>query len=471
MIKPPNVYVDLDGTLTPSDLLFESCLQLVRRNPCYVFAIVWWALHGALCLKQQIARRVAMDWRHLPLNHGVLTRLRELKTLGHELVLASASWHEDVSKVAALVGLFDRVLATRTDNLKGELKLQAIQADASGEAFVYFGNAMVDIPIWKAASVAVAVNASSNVQAQAKQQGIALTCMQEGEVGLRAWLKSMRLHQWAKNVLLFLPLIAAHSTDRLQWGLMLLGFFAFGLLASATYMWNDLMDLEADRQHPRKCKRPLASGRLSIQSACLGIVLLGGTGFALAFGFLGLGFGGLLVMYTVLTLFYTFVFKRMVLVDVLVLALLYTLRVVAGSVETGIVLSGWLLTVSLFVFLSLALMKRCAELELLSVDGGCICRRGYRASDLGYLVPMGISSGFVAVLVMTLYMDSQQVLSLYRTPEFLWPICPLFLYWLMRLWILTSRKEMIDDPVHFTIRDPISWAVIAMYAVCVLLAI
>lgn len=471
MNKKPIVYVDLDGTLSPSDVLLESCLLLLKSGFYWIFMMVWWALHGGWRLKTEVAARVDPLLDHLPLNQSLLARLRQFKAEGHEIVLASASLSRDVNKVARRVGLFDRVLASESVNLKGHRKLEAIQADSKGTPFIYFGDSAADVPVWKAAHGAYAVNASMLTRRKAAAAGITLGSL-DGNQGmrLRVWFKAMRMQQWAKNALLFLPLIAAHKADAGLWLQMLWGFVAFGLVASATYIWNDLMDLNADRQHPRKCLRPMASGLIGIQQALLGMVVLAVSGFALSWILVGPAFTLVLAIYTLATLLYTFVFKRTAFVDVLLLAMLYTLRVVAGGVGTGIDLSSWLLAISLFVFLSLALVKRCAELEFLQLEGTEPQGRGYLTGDLSYLVSMGISSGFVAVLVLALYVDSQNGTMLYQTPEYLWGICPLFLYWLMRIWILTARREMIDDPVHFAIHDRVSWVFLLVVAVLVYLA-
>lgn len=469
-MSKPIVYVDLDGTLSPSDVLLECCLLLLKKNVFYVFPMLWWAFQGAWVFKTEISKRVDPILDHLPINPLVLERLNGLKSAGHELVLASASIHRDVQKVAVRLGLFDRVIASQDSNLKGLRKLEAIKADSKGQPFIYMGDSSVDIPVWKQATVAFGINTSLGTRAKAAAAGVVLNRIDSKRAGPRVWLKAMRIQQWAKNGLLFLPLIASHELNPVLWFSMLWGFVAFGLVASATYIWNDLMDLNADRQHPRKLHRPMASGALSIVKAFVFMKVLGVLGFAVAFWAVGWQFTVVLVIYTVATLLYTFVFKRTAFVDVLLLALLYTVRVIAGGVGVGIELSSWLLAISLFVFLSLALVKRCAELEFLQLEGSQPQGRGYRMSDLSYLVSMGISSGFVAVLVLALYVDSQNGNVLYNTPEYLWGVCPLFLYWLMRIWILTSRKEMIDDPVHFAIHDRISWGFVIAVAVLVFLA-
>lgn len=470
MTQQPIVYVDLDGTLSPSDVLLECCLQLLKKNLLYGFPMLIWALRGAWYFKLQVAKRIDPNLDFLPIDSQVLERLNQLKSAGHELVLASASIHRDVSKVAKRLGLFDRVIASESQNLKGRRKLEAIDQDREGRPFIYFGDSKADLPIWGKANVAFGVNTRWSVRQKARLAGVSLNRIDSPQPVFKPWLKAMRLQQWAKNALLFLPLIAAHAAETALWLNMVWGFLAFGLVASATYIWNDLMDLHADRQHPRKRHRPMASGALSIPKAFLFMKVLGLAGFGVALWKVGLAFTLTLAIYTAVTLLYTFVFKRTAFVDVLLLAMLYTLRVIAGGVGVNIELSSWLLAISLFVFLSLALVKRCAELEFLQLEGAQPQGRGYRMSDLSYLVSMGISSGFVGVLVLALYVDSQNGSMLYQTPEYLWGICPLFLYWLMRIWIMTSRKEMIDDPVHFAINDRVSWGFVAAVGVLVFLA-
>lgn len=458
--RPP-VYVDLDGTLSPSDLLLEACLQLVRLRFLSVFLLIAWALKGAWYFKSRLANAIQPDTELLPLRPELLDELVSLKDKGHRIVLATASVESWVSPLAARIGLFDSVIASSSSNLKGERKLSAILADSAGQPFVYFGDSAADIPVWKAAQRAIAVSPTWRTRLKARAAGLHLEIFPVSKrPRYKLVLKAMRIQQWAKNALLFLPLIAAHQFNGSLWCQMLTGFVAFGLVASATYIWNDLMDLGPDRHHPRKRLRPMASGEMSPASALGLMALLGALGFALAFLAAGVAFTVVLAAYTVLTLLYTFRLKRVPFVDVLALAMLYTVRVIAGGLATGIAVSSWLLAISLFVFLSLALVKRCAELEFLQFEGVEPSGRGYRMSDLSYLVSMGISSGFVAVLVLALYVDSQNGSMLYREPKFLWGICPIFLYWLMRIWILTSRREMIDDPVHFAIHDRVSWMVL-----------
>jgi 4-hydroxybenzoate polyprenyltransferase/phosphoglycolate phosphatase-like HAD superfamily hydrolase len=464
----PPIYVDLDGTLTPSDLLWETALRLVRSNILYGWLMVLWAFKGAWYFKQQIFSRMELNFQKLPIHDSVVARVREFKEKGHEVILASASPIRDVQKVADRLRLFDRVIASEHSNLKGSKKLQAIEDDAQGRDFIYIGDARVDLKIWRKAVRAIAVNPSRMLLWQARALNIELEAIHtEGSLS-RALFKAMRPQQWAKNALLFLPLMVAHESNPWLWLTVFSVFWAFSLVASSTYIWNDLMDLPSDRRHPRKKHRPMASGALSIAHAFVLMKLLGLAGFILAWLAGGWPVLIVVVLYTLATLLYTFVLKRIAFVDVLTLGLLYTLRVIAGGVAAGLLVSNWLLATSLFVFLSLALVKRCAELEFLQLEGGQDPHgRGYRMSDLGYLVSMGVSSGFMAVTVIALYVDSQAGSVLYSHPLFLWGICPVFLYWIMRIWILTSRKEMIDDPVHFAIHDRVSWCVLGVIGLLV----
>ncbi|HEX4857357.1 MAG TPA: UbiA family prenyltransferase, partial [Limnobacter sp.] len=274
-MSKPIVYVDLDGTLSPSDVLMECCMLLLKKNLLYGFLMLWWAARGAWVFKTELARRVDPVLDHLPIDEVVLQRLQILKSQGHELVLASASLKRDVLKVAGRLGIFDRVIASESSNLKGLRKLEAIEADSQGKPFMYFGDATADLPVWKKASMAVGVNVSLRTRGLARSAGIDLSLLQTRTLNLKIWLKAMRLQQWAKNALVFLPLVAAHEGRVDLWLTMAWGFLAFGLMASATYIWNDLMDLNSDRQHPRKKHRPMASGALSIPKALVFMKLLG----------------------------------------------------------------------------------------------------------------------------------------------------------------------------------------------------
>jgi len=292
---------------------------------------------------------------------------------------------------------------------------------------------------------------------------------------LRAMLpviRAVRLHQWVKNLLIFVPLVLSHRfTDTaalLQAGL---GFFAFGLCASAMYLINDLVDLEADRQHPDKRRRPFAAGELSVRFGLLLAPLLLLAGFGLA-GMLSLDFLGLLLGYVVLTLLYTAVFKTLAVLDVIVLAGLYTLRIVAGAFAIQSPVTYWLLAFSLFLFFSLALVKRYSELfNLEGRQETRAQRRGYHAGDLPLVSNMGLTSAYLSVLIFALYLNEPDIQARYANPVWLWIVTPALLYWLSRIWLLASRGRLHEDPVLFAVRDTTSYLVAGIVLAAVLLAI
>lgn len=463
------LYVDLDGTLVQTDTLHESVLLLLKRNPLFLFALIWWWLSGKAYLKQQVSDRVALDTPSLPWHQGFLAWVRAEKAVGRRVYLATAADVRIARAVAAELGCFDGVLASNGDgagvNLSKGHKQQAIaqHAQALGApGYAYAGNSADDLAVWLPARSAVAVNTAAGVLGRLRQAHPNALVFEKAAVGVRTWLKAIRVTQWAKNALLFVPLLAAHRWHLGDWLLVLGAFVAFGLCASATYLVNDLLDLSNDRRHAHKRNRPLASGRLPVALAVVvsaGMLLLALAGA----WWLSHALLWLLLLYTVTTLAYSLRFKRVALLDVLVLSGLYTLRLVTGGVIVGVELSNWLLAISVFLFLSLALVKRCAELEeVLADDQKTQARgRGYHQDDLGSLRAMGVSSGFLTVLVLALYVDSQTGRTLYVQPGWLWGAAPLLLWWIMRMWLITSRRELKgEDPLLFALRDPFSWALV-----------
>ena len=465
------LYVDLDGTLTYTDLLLESALILLKRNPLSVFLLFWWLMQGKARLKAEIAARVELDVAILPYNATLLSRLKLEKAAGRKLVLASASDHKWVEAIAKHLNLFDDILASDgQNNLRSDQKRAAIEAQTRGQPYAYAGNSRVDFPVWAGAKEVWVVNASASTEKAALTKYPGALCIPARSVTPKTFMKALRLHQWAKNVLMFLPLLAAHSLEGEQWLTVFLGFLIFGACASATYVINDLWDLASDRQHPRKCDRPFASALLPISTGLLLVgVLLPGSLIAAAL--LSRQFFLLVALYVFITLCYSFRLKKVPLLDVVVLAMLYTHRIFAGGVLAGLTVTHWLMVVSLFIFLSLALVKRCTELEWVRESGKPdAAGRGYRASDLSYLVSMGVASGFVAVLVLALYIETQRGSLAYPNADALWFVLPVLMYWIMRLWIKTSRMEIHDDPLLFAAKDRSSWGVAGCVAVIALIA-
>ena len=470
------LYVDLDGTLTPSDTLYESVMLFVRQSPLNVLRLLAWLALGKAGFKRRLADAVRPDPARLPYREDFLQFLQGAHAQGRPLVLASAADARIVREVAEHIGVFTGSLGTGGGpNLSRERKRDAIAAHARAAGhtqWAYAGNSADDLAVWQGSAQAVAVNTPGPVLARLRQHHPQAQVFERQPLRLSTVLRAIRLKQWAKNALLFIPLLAAHATDPQAWGAVALGFVAFGLCASATYLFNDLLDLPSDRVHRIKRLRPLAAGTLSIPAAVgLGAVMLV-LAFVLALA-VSTGFAAMLLLYTAITLAYSMRLKRLPLVDVLVLASLYTLRIGAGAVAAQVMPSNWLLAISMFLFLSLALVKRCAELEdIQALENAQLAPgRGYQPRDLVTLRGMGMASGFLSVMVLTLYIDSQNGRAQYAQPEWLWAAAPLLLLWIMRIWLKTGRRELHgEDPLQFALRDRISWLTLALLVGVALLA-
>jgi len=476
--------VDLDGTLVKSDTLVDSVLVLARQHPKLLLQIPGWLSEGKASFKQHVTASVALDVEHLPYNRALLEFLREQHAEGRTIYLATAADGELADRVATHLGLFSGVLASDGKlNLAGKNKLAAFQ-EMFGDNFSYIGNALPDATLLAACQEPMIANPLPALSAAMKRSGtVAVRRFDDSNSRLKAWLKAIRLHQWAKNILIFLPLVLAHDHSL---GLVLgalVAFISFGLCASATYIVNDLLDLEADRKHIRKSRRPFAAGDLSAISGCavIGLFLLASLALAIAVPHIVAAFSpaldkpykylGWLTIYVVSTLAYSLKLKRMVLVDVVLLSGLYTVRIMAGSAATGVPVSNWLGGFSVFLFLSLALVKRFAELESLQMRGKAPTNgRGYLISDIEQLRSFGTASAFAAVLVLILYISSLDQ-HLYGHPDRLWFIVPVLLLWLMQLWLLASRGQLDEDPVVYAITDKRSLLLGAIVAGVVLSAL
>jgi 4-hydroxybenzoate polyprenyltransferase len=446
--------VDLDGTLTPTDTLIESVILLVKQSPLNLLRLPFWLLKGRVRFKDEVASHTSISTEHLPYRESFLAYLRGEKEKGRRIILATAAHKSIAEGISAHLGLFDEVLATDAGrNLKGPAKLEAIQERVGGE-FVYAGDSHADIPIWKAAKGAVLVGVSSGMAESIRRDVPIEQEFPKESIGLAIWLRALRVHQWLKNLLLFVPMLTAFSFMEIgKLATMAVAFLAFSFAASATYILNDLWDLESDRIHPRKRLRPFASAKIPI---LYGLAVAGSAlvlACVMAFA-VSKAFFLMLLLYLVLTSAYSWMLKEYVLIDVLMLSLLYTLRILAGSVAIGIATSSWLLAFSVFMFLSLALVKRCSELVSLDQIGEEATRgRDYRVTDLVVLWPLGVGAALSAVVVFGLFISAPETQARYAMPHLLWLVAIGLIYWLARLWIKTSRGEMHDDPVIYAIKD------------------
>ncbi|MBL8005066.1 MAG: UbiA family prenyltransferase [Candidatus Kapabacteria bacterium] len=453
-------FVDLDGTLITSDCLWETFLLFLKKNPFNGLIAIWWLISGGKAhLKHSIAKNVTLQPSLLPYNQDVIEFIKVQKSLGATIVLATATNKSIANQIAEHIGLFDDVIASdETTNVRGSTKKELLTTYANGQEYVYYGNSTVDLPVWSGCNHAIVVSSSQNLVQKASLDGKEIYHIPINSSFFPALVKQMRIYQWVKNSLIFIPLFLAHKVSIDLWIDGLLAFFAFGFAASSVYVVNDLLDLESDRQHHRKKNRPFASGVLSIPFGIALFPLLLVIAFSISAVLLPPLFTLFLGIYLVITTLYSFVLKKIVMIDVLTLSWLYTHRVFAGAVATDTPISPWLLLFAIFLFLSLAFVKRYSEL-LVAVEQNKTkaSGRGYFTSDSPLIASVGPVSGYLGVFVFFLYINSPEVVALYSFPMLLWLVGPLLLYWISRIWVITIRGNMHDDPIVFTMKDPVSY--------------
>lgn len=453
--------VDLDGTLISGDSLWECMVLLLTKNPwCLLLAPFWLIFGGRAGLKWQMARRAALNPAHFSFNRELLDFLHTEQRRGRPLVLVTAADQQMADSVAVYLGIFDQVFGSRDgQNLKGRHKAEFLRATFGERGFFYVGDSSADMHIWRVAAGAYVVG-SPRMAARAAKVTEVLRCFPRRSATLACWSRAIRVHHWSKNLLMLWPLLLAHH---LSWhGLLLtaLGIVLFGLCSSGVYVLNDLLDLHSDRAHPWKNSRPFASGELSIASGLLTCFVLFAASLGLGVLLLNAAFAGALAFYAVLATWYSLRLKKLVLMDVFVLSSFYTIRIWAGALITATPLSQWFLGFSLFFFLSLAMAKRYSELVHASelVESGN-SGRNYRTADRPLLMNIGIASCFAAIVILSLYVHSNEVIALYERPGLLLLLCPLILYWTCRIWLKAQRGELNEDPVTLAMRDRASYAV------------
>jgi 4-hydroxybenzoate polyprenyltransferase/phosphoserine phosphatase len=465
--------VDCDGTLIRTDLLHESVLAAVKQSPLVLLQSLAKLLHGRAILKSYLASRVSLDISYIPLREDVLKIIHDARAEGRSILLVTASPESQAYALNLQHRLFDEVIATKEGgpNLSGKTKADLLVERFGVGRFDYVGDSWKDIPVWAKCRQAIVVSNSRRLVSAVRSHVGDVSQVNTGPITGSIILKAMRLHQWAKNILIFVPLIAAHGLS--DFGLVcssLIAFLAFSFCASSVYVINDLLDLQSDRRHIRKRYRPFASGHLSILNGvwlaltCISLSILCSSG-------LGLTFQAVLATYFALTLGYSVKLKEQVIVDVMMLAALYTMRIVAGATATKILPSFWLLAFSMFVFLSLALLKRYTDLRQQEALGTLkAAGRGYLTSDLPVLNSLGTSSAMVGVMVFALFINSPGTTASYRQPIWLWLIPPLLMYWSARIWLKAHRGQVHDDPLVFALKDWQSLTVLIIAAVIFTLA-
>jgi 4-hydroxybenzoate polyprenyltransferase len=465
--------IDLDGTLIQTDSLIESLLILFKQNPLLIFALPVWLAQGKACLKRQAARRAALDVSSLPYHIGLLTYLRDQHHENRPLVLATGADEHIARQIAGYLQIFDRVMASDgRNNLSGAAKRDRLKAEFGNGGFDYVGNSHTDRWVWQAARRVMVTGTPLRIEKLRTRLTNVERLFEVEAADWRTWLRPLRLYQWLKNILVFVPLLAAHEFYDI--GLLAsacLAFLSFGLCASSVYILNDLLDLADDRRHPRKRRRPFASGVLPLTAGLWMAPLMLGLSIGVALALPG-AFLIVLGIYYALTLAYSLRLKKIVILDAVVLAALFTVRMLAGSAAVAIWPSSWLLALSMFLFMSLALVKRYAELVTMRIEHGQNARaRSYVVSDAELLSAMGVASAFVAVLVLVLYITSGPAHLHYGRHQAIWLACPILLFWVCYIWLTAHRGGMHDDPLVFALKDRGSRFALGVMAIIMILAI
>ncbi len=469
-LRPP-LYVDLDGTLLATDMLWESLIFVSRQHPRALPAIFWELRKGKAAFKEALAQATSLDASELPYRESVLTFLRQEKEQGRRIILATATHQKTAQAIAAHVNVFDDVLGTtRERNLRGTIKRDTILAHAQG-AYEYLGDSPVDIPIWQRAARAHGVFQHHESWSSAVPEFLRGEVFFHASSGPKELFRAMRPYQWAKNILLFLPLFLSHTfSDTPKLLSAGIAFLSFSLTASAIYLLNDIFDIHTDRRHPEKRERPFARGTYQIPHGLGWSFILGITGFLLALS-VSPSFALSLIGYLGATTLYTLWLKKLPIIDVLLIGFFYSYRIFAGAIATQTPVTDWLLAFSTFFFVSLGIQKRYSELLRLSKASGLPSHgRGYHVEDLPILLGFGLNSAFLSLLVFTFYLRSTEVTALYAHPSWLWSIVALLLIWIMRLWLLTHRGIVQDDPLLFTLRDRKSGLIFSLILLILIVA-
>ncbi|MGR3291208.1 MAG: UbiA family prenyltransferase [Paracoccaceae bacterium] len=463
--------VDLDGTLIKSDMLFETFWSSFASDWRIPILAIRSLMGGRAKLKEFLANKSHIDVETLPYEDKVVEYIKNWRNRGGKAILVTATDQKLADRIATYLGIFDAAYGSDgTTNLKGPRKAALLADKFENETYAYMGNASADIPVWEHADKAITVNASLSLRRRVEKLNAQNEHLANSSAGLGPYILAMRPHQWLKNILVFLPMLAAHRYMAFEFFNSLLAFVSFCLIASSVYVLNDLLDLTSDRAHPRKFNRPFASGTVPLAHGTMLAPVLFALGIGVAFA-IGQNFVLVMLGYYAVTTAYSLYLKRHTIIDICILAGLYTMRILAGGVATELELSVWILAFSIFFFFTLAAVKRQAEL----VDGIALGRldtvgRGYNVDDLPLIASMAAASGYVSVLVFALYLNSPIVSKLYSLPLVLWGICPILLYWVSRMIMKTHRGNMTDDPLVFAFKDRVSLTCFLLIAVIALVA-
>jgi 4-hydroxybenzoate polyprenyltransferase len=465
--------IDIDGTLIHTDLLIEALILLIRKKPYYFWKCILWGFKGKAYLKNKIFGLVSPDYPLLPYNVELINFIKKEFASGRKIILASASPISAVIGISKIYPIFSELYGTENKiNLRGRNKLRVLTDRFGKGKFDYVGNSKADHVIFASSRYSYLVNPSRSVEKKAGRISDLRYTWHSGKATLKDYLGAIRVYQWVKNLLLFVPLVTSHSFYSVHLFMLTFGAFCtFNIMASSGYLLNDILDINSDRNHPRKRYRPVATGKISLLNASALALVFFTTGLFFASKFNPVFFYTML-FYFVTSFTYSLYLKKMAMYDVFTLAGLYSIRVFAGSEVIGVPLSFWLIAFSTFIFLSLAFLKRYSELITIKDDLALKKQdRGYVSGDIYLVRIMGIVSGFLAIVVFALYINSPEVTELYSKIEILWFVSFLLLFWINRMWMIASRGRMTDDPIVFTLKDITSYIIFLLCGLCIYAAL
>ena len=465
---------DLDGTLIKSNSLYENFFEAFFHSPQHLIRTIPSWFKGRAALKETLANVRSIEPQTLPYRIELLELIRGAKADGRETYLVTAADQSIADNIICHLGGFDGAKGSDGSlNLKSRNKLKWLQ-ERFPDGFIYAGDSAADLPIWEAASGAVLVGNGVKYARQLHETGIEVrTISPEKSNRVKDWLSELRIHQWSKNVLIFVPLFLGHIAGGVCPVLKTaIAFLAFGLIASATYIINDLADLGADRAHATKRFRAIAAGRISVMNGFLASIFLLAAGIEVAL-LLHPQFALAVSVYLVLTLAYSFRFKRYAMLDVTIIGMLFTMRIVMGEVLNDLAFSPWLLCFSAMFFTSLSMAKRHVEAMRACSKGKYVIQgRGYLSDDWPLTLGLGLATALASVVIMLLFIALEaNVTQVYHNPAWLYVAPAGVFIWLQRIWLLSHRMDLHDDPIVFALKDKTSYLIGAIIAFAFALAL
>ncbi|MGB9701961.1 MAG: UbiA family prenyltransferase [Candidatus Kapaibacteriota bacterium] len=473
MDKQIPLVVDLDGTLISTDVLMEQLFILLKRKPYFILHILVWFFQGYAKLKYEITKRVELSPEILPYKEEVINWVKTQKEAGRKIVLATAAQIENAEIIGNYIGIFDEIIATTPNyNLRGNNKRLILNQKFGEKNYDYIGDAYIDLNVWKSARKAILVEPTKDLISRTKQITNVEKVFEPKDSKISIFLKSIRVNQWLKNFLIFVPVILAHHFDLITLLQLLISFILFSFVSSAVYLLNDLYDLEADRKHPIKKNRPLASGQMHLSTGLyysIGFLLVSLT---LSYFFLTISFFYILLLYFIANLFYSLYFKYQPIFDIILLSFLYTIRLFAGGFIANVIISEWLISFSLFFFTSLAILKRYAEIKIYeNTKISTPNVRGYNLKDTQFLFTSGIASSITSSLIFILYIQSEKVTKLYTHPQYLIVIAIILILFLLRTWFNVGKDLKTDNPIEMVLSDKINYLLLLIVVLIMFLSV